>query len=216
MAGASDAAGDVGASEATGGVGASGATDGVLVVAATRAEAAHVPGGAEVLITGLGKVRSATALATRLAAAPGRYRRVVNIGTAGALHPHHGGLYVPSTVIEHDISARELSALGYPVRDTWRLPGGDGSVLATGDTFVTDDVVRTALAARADLVDMEAAALVHVCGEFGVPIRLVKVVSDYADDAAMDWPSAIDAAARLLGEWLTGTGFGALAENDFA
>lgn len=182
----------------------------MLVVSATRAEAAHVPDDAQVLITGLGKVRSATALTTRLAAEPGRYRRVVNIGTAGALHLHHRGLYVPSTVIEHDLSAAELTALGYPTSDTWELPDGDGSVLATGDTFVNDPVRREALAARADLVDMEGAALVHVCGEFGLPIRLVKVVSDYADDGAMDWPAAIDAAARELGRWLTGTAFGAV------
>lgn len=183
--------------------------DDVLVVSATRAEAAHVPAGAQVLITGLGKVRSATALTRRLATEAGRYRRVVNIGTAGALHRRHGGLYVPSRVIEHDLSAAELSALGYPVNDTWELAGGDGSVLATGDAFVNDAAHRDVLAARADLVDMEAAALLHVCGEFGLPARVVKVVSDYADDSAMDWPSAIDAAARELGEWLTGTGYGA-------
>ncbi|GAA3958156.1 nucleosidase [Gordonia caeni] len=185
--------------------------DDVLVVSATRAEAAHVPTGSQVLITGLGKVRSATALARRLAAEAGRYRRVVNIGTAGALHLHHGGLYVPSRVIEHDLSAAELSALGYPVDDSWELPGGDGSVLATGDTFVNDTARREELAARADLVDMEAAALVHVCGEFGVPVRVVKVVSDYADDSAMDWPAAVDAAARDLGGWLTDTAYGDLS-----
>ncbi|MFC0314130.1 nucleosidase [Gordonia phosphorivorans] len=188
--------------------GPSTAPDDVLVVSATRAEAAHVPAGAQVLITGLGKVRSATALARHLALHPGRYVRVVNIGTAGALHPHHGGLYVPSRVVEHDLSAAELSALGYPVTDTWDIPDGDGTVLATGDTFVADEEQRDRLAQRADLVDMEAAALVHVCREFAVPIRLVKVVSDYADDSAMDWPSAIDAAARELGRWLVQTGWG--------
>ncbi|MFT3661498.1 MAG: nucleosidase [Gordonia sp. (in: high G+C Gram-positive bacteria)] len=182
--------------------------DDVLVVSATRAEAAHVPAGARLLITGLGKVRSATALARELTAEPDRYRRVINIGTAGALHRRHGGLYLPSRVVEHDISAEALRALGYPVQDVWEIPGGDGSVLATGDTFVNDEAERDRLAARADLVDMEAAALVHVCGEFGVPIRPVKVVSDHADDAAMDWPAAIDAAARDLAAWLADTAFG--------
>lgn len=42
-------------------------TDGVLVVSATRAEAAHVPPGTDVLITGIGKVRAASAVARRLA-----------------------------------------------------------------------------------------------------------------------------------------------------
>ncbi len=180
----------------------------VLVVSATRAEAAHVPAGAPLLITGMGKLRAATALVRHLAERPGRYRRVVNIGTAGALHERHGGLYLPSRVIEHDISATELAAIGYPVTDTWELPGGDGTVLASGDTFVADAAVRDRLARRADLVDMEGAAVAHVCGDFGIPVRLAKVVSDHADDAAMDWPAAIDAAARSLAEWLIDTDFG--------
>lgn len=187
--------------------------DDVLVVAATRAEAAHVPADAQLLITGLGKVRSATALTRRLAAEPGRYVRVVNIGTAGALHRHHAGLYLPSTVIEHDLSAADLAALGYPVTDTWEIPGGDGTVLATGDTFVADEGQRDRLAARADLVDMEGAALAHVCADFDVPIRFVKVVSDYADDSAMDWPSALDAAARDLAAWLVDSRWGLVQES---
>lgn len=179
------------------------------MVSATRAEAAHVPPGVDVLITGLGKVGAAIALTRSLAAQPRRYRRVVNIGTAGGLKLHHAGLYLPSRVIEHDLSAAELAALGYPTRDSWELDGGDGTVLATGDTFVNDAAARDRLAERADLVDMEAAALVRVCADFALPVRVVKVVSDYADDAAMDWASAVDAAARDLGAWLADTDFGA-------
>lgn len=180
----------------------------VLVVSATRAEAAYVPDGAALLITGMGKLRAATVLVRHLAARPGRYRRVVNIGTAGALHDGHAGLYVPSRVIEHDISATELAALGYPLTHSWDLPGGDGTVLASGDTFVADVRTRDLLARRADLVDMEGAAVAHVCAEFGLPVRLVKAVSDHADDGAMDWPAAVEAAARRLGGWLVDTGLG--------
>lgn len=183
--------------------------DDVLVVSATAAEAAHVPDGAKVLITGLGKVAAAISLTRVLAAEPERYRRVINIGTAGGLKLHHAGLFVPSVVIEHDLSAAELAALGYPVRASWEVPGGDGTVLATGDRFINHAGERNLLAERADLVDMEGVALVRVCAEFGVPLRLVKAVSDYADDDAMDWPSAVDAAARDLGAWLIDTDFGA-------
>ncbi|MFT4087974.1 MAG: nucleosidase [Gordonia sp. (in: high G+C Gram-positive bacteria)] len=182
--------------------------DRVLVVSATRAEAAHLPGDVDVLITGIGKVRATLALTRRLAAGPDRYSRVINVGTAGALHDQHAGLYTPSRVVEYDISAVELAALGYPLTDEWELPGGDGTVLATGDTFVNDAEHRAVLAQRADLVDMEGAAVVHVCADFGLPVRLVKVVSDYADDSAMDWPSAIDAAAQDLASWLVGTRMG--------
>ncbi|GAC66519.1 nucleosidase [Gordonia soli] len=173
----------------------------VLVVSATRSEAKHVPDGTRLLITGIGKVSTAIALTRALSDGP-PVDLVVNIGTAGALHAHHSGLFVPSTVIEHDISSAELTAMGYPVVDSWTLPDGDGTVLASGDTFVADPIRRDELARRADLVDMEGCAIAHVSAEFGVPCRLVKVVSDSADEAAMEWPTFVDAAARELGTWL--------------
>ena len=176
---------------------------GVLLVSATRSEARYVPDGARLLITGIGKVAAAVAL-TRELAADSPTRRIVNIGTAGALHDHHAGLFVPSTVIEHDISSDALQAMGYPVVDSWDLAGGDGTVLATGDTFVADPVHREALAARADLVDMEGCAIAHVAAAFEIPVTLVKVVSDSADEQALDWPQLVDQAARELGDWVRG------------
>ena len=103
----------------------------VLVVSATKSEAAYVPQGCELLVTGIGKVSAATAVASALA----RYERddlplVVNIGTAGALHAQHGGLYVPGVVINHDISSTAIRALGHDVADRLVLAGGDDSVLA--------------------------------------------------------------------------------------
>ncbi|MGO3327333.1 nucleosidase [Gordonia sp. (in: high G+C Gram-positive bacteria)] len=175
-----------------------------LIVSATRAEAAHVSAGADVLVTGIGKVRAATVLTQRLER--GDYASVVNIGTAGALHERHSGLFVPSVVIEHDISAAALSAIGYETVDRWELAGGDGTVLASGDTFVTDPDHRATLAARADLVDMEGAAIAQVCARYRIPVTLVKAVSDQADGSAMDWPQVVDAAARELADWLRGAG----------
>lgn len=175
----------------------------VLIVSATRAEARYVPSGARLLITGIGKMR-ATAALTRMLADPSAppTRLIVNIGTAGALHDHHAGLFLPSVVVEHDISAAELRAMGYPLIDRWEIAGGDGSVLASGDTFVADPVRRSSLAQHADLVDMEGCAIAYVAAAFDVECRLVKVVSDGADEQAMDWPSLVDGAARLLGDWL--------------
>ena len=77
-------------------------------------------------------------------------------------------------------------------------------MLATGDVFVTDPLVRTRLAGVASLVDMEGYAVAYACRQFGVPVRLVKHVSDNADEGALDWPAMVDASARVLGEWLTG------------
>ncbi|MFC9787851.1 nucleosidase [Rhodococcus sp. NPDC127528] len=178
-------------------------TEQILVVSATAAEAAHVPSGFEVLVTGIGKVDAAVAVAEALGRYPESGRpRVVNIGTAGALHDHHSGLFVPSAVLNHDISAEVLGSLGYPVRDRISIDGGDGSVLATGDMFVTDPAVRADLAARADLVDMEGFAIAAACERMGAPCRIVKHVSDRADDSALDWPTVVDASARVLGAWL--------------
>jgi nucleoside phosphorylase len=63
-------------------------------------------------------------------------------------------------------------------------------------------VVRTRLAAQADLVDMEGYAVAYAARSFGVPVRLVKHVSDNADAGALDWPTLVDRSARALGEWL--------------
>jgi adenosylhomocysteine nucleosidase len=49
---------------------------------------------------------------------------------------------------------------------------------------------------------MEGYAVAFACQALGVPVRLVKHVSDNADAAAMDWPALVDASARVLGDWL--------------
>jgi nucleoside phosphorylase len=82
------------------------------------------------------------------------------------------------------------------------LQQGDSTVLASGDVFVTDPVVRDALAARAHLVDMEGYAVAFACARLGVPVRLIKHVSDAADESALEWPALVDRSARVLGEWL--------------
>jgi len=178
----------------------------VLIVSATRAEARHVPSGSRLLVTGIGKVRATMALSRELASgAP--VRQVINIGTAGALRDGVTssdalGVFLPSAVLEHDISSAELRAMGYEMTDRWELPDGDGTVLASGDTFVADPVRRDELARHADLVDMEGCAVAHVSAQFAVPCRLVKAVTDNADEGAMEWPDLVEAAARRLGRWL--------------
>lgn len=173
----------------------------LLVVSATRAEAAHVPPDLPVLITGIGKTAAATAVSRELATLDEATRAgltVVNLGTAGALRPGLEGLHEPRTVLNHDISADALRTLGYDPEDELEVSWGDETVLATGDLFVNDPVMRDHLATRADLVDMEGYAVAYAARAFGVPVRLVKHVSDAADESAMDWPSVVDASAREL------------------
>ena len=173
-----------------------------LVVSATAAEAAHVPAHLPLVVTGLGKTAAAAATARALAAYDDLAGLTeLNIGTAGALRPGLTGLFEPGVVLNHDISADVIRSLGYDPQE--RLVVGPGEVvLATGDVFVSDPAVRDALGERAHLVDMEGYAVAWAAQQVGVPVRLVKHVSDAADESAMDWPSMVEASAVALGEWL--------------
>ena len=161
-----------------------------------------MPAGVRVVVTGIGKTAAAVATVEALAGRDVSDLVVLNVGTTGALRDGLSGLYLPSEVINHDINADAVRALGLDPQESLKVEGGDGTVLASGDVFVTDPVVRDKLAARAHLVDMEAYAVVYACQRFGVPVRLVKHVSDSADEAAMDWPAQVDASAKVLGEWV--------------
>lgn len=174
-----------------------------LVVAATKAEAAYVPAGVPVVITGMGKAAAAVET-TRALLAYGDTTEltVLNDGTAGALQDGHTGLFRPDVVINHDLSADAIRALGYDPEERLELTSGDGTVLASGDVFVTDPAVRAALAEVADLVDMEAYGVALACRRLGVDLELVKHVSDNADESAFDWPTLVDASARVLGGWV--------------
>lgn len=173
-----------------------------LVVAATAAEAAHVPTSLPLVITGLGKTAAAVRTTRALAEMPTlEGLTIVNIGTAGALRDDITGLHEPGIALNHDINADLIRTLGYDARE--RLTVGDSEiVLASGDVFVTDPVVRARLADQAHLVDMEGYAVAWAAQEFGVPVRLVKHVSDSADETAMDWPAMVEASAVVLGAWL--------------
>jgi nucleoside phosphorylase len=174
-----------------------------LVVSAVAGEARYVPVGVPVLVTGVGKTPAAVATARALGERDTRDLVVLNVGTTGALRDGMAGLYLPSRVINHDINADAVRALGLDPRETLQVEGGDGTVLASGDVFVTDPVVRARLAERAHLVDMEAYGVVYACQQYGVPVRVVKHVSDSADESALDWPALVDASAKVLGEWVT-------------
>lgn len=172
------------------------------MISATKAEAAYVPDGLDVVVTGLGKTAAAVATTRALAALPSLDGLVVvNIGTAGALRDGLSGLHEPGVVLNHDINADAVRLLGYDPQERLEIGPGE-TVLATGDVFVTDPAVRARLAEQAHLVDMEGYAVAYAARAFGVPVRLVKHVSDNADAGAMDWPALVDASARELGAWL--------------
>ncbi|MGW7310592.1 nucleosidase [Streptomyces sp. NPDC054835] len=173
-----------------------------LLVLAVKEEAQYLDTDLPILLTGMGKVNAATALSSVLARGP-RPSAVVNLGTAGALRPGWSGTHVVGTVIQHDLDGELLATLtGETYGAPLTLPAGGDVVLATGDTFVSDEAARMRLAARAALVDMEGYALATAAGLAGVPLRLVKHVSDEAGEgAARSWRESVADCARALADW---------------
>lgn len=174
-----------------------------LLVVAAESEATHLPKDLPLVLTGIGKTAAAVAV-TRALASMGDLSDVlvINLGTAGGLRPGVNGLLEPVAVLNHDISADAIRALGHDPREFLRLHDGDGPVLATGDVFVADELVRDQLAQRADLVDMEGYAVAYACAEFGVPVRMLKHISDQADEGALEWATLVDNSARILADGL--------------
>lgn len=172
---------------------------GLLVVVAVRQEAAYLHD-VPVVLTGIGKVAAAVTVSTAIAER--RPERVLNIGTAGALHDGLDGIHRIGRVLEHDVDHAALGALiGEDLSGEVVLDPSLPITLATGDAFIADDAVRAVLAQRAQLVDMEGYAVARACQQAGVPCDLVKVVSDTASsDAARTWAEQADATARVIAD----------------
>ncbi|WP_075692636.1 nucleosidase [Corynebacterium sphenisci] len=179
---------------------------GDLIVVAVPAEAAGLAELAPVLVTGVGRLAAAAALAGHLGRGP-RPGRILNAGTAGALRDDPG--LAPGTVHRigqvrlHDYPHAVIADLaGADPHPPLRLDPAPGAVrLATGDAFVADPATRARLARGADLVDMEGYAVAWIAARAGIPARLVKVVSDTAGgggDAAAAWAAAVPRCAGLL------------------
>ncbi|TDP89825.1 adenosylhomocysteine nucleosidase [Leucobacter luti] len=156
-----------------------------LLVFAHRDEAfafADVPH----LVTGVGKVQGAVALAAALAETP--VDRVVVLGTAGVVGDGSDRLSLDEVVqvtrvVQHDFSlpSPELTPAGEVL-----LPERTATI-ATGDVFVKDDAQRAHISSLgAELVDMEAYSYATVCARFGVALQLFKIPSDFADSATTD------------------------------
>ncbi len=174
--------------------------DRALLVVALREEGEHLHElGLPVLVTGAGKVRAAAA--TAMAIANQRPSEVMNLGTAGALTDGLSGIHVIGRAIQHDFDGEAIFELtgehfGAP------LELGDGPALATGDRFVADPQLRERLAKLADLVDMEGYAVAAVAQSVGIPVRLVKIVSDDSTEhAARSWSDSVAACAEQLAGW---------------
>ena len=175
-----------------------------LLVAALEAELVAFPediAGFDRLVTGPGKLQATYALTRALDS--GDYDEVVVVGTAGAIDPRlHALVYDVTAAIQHDVTDID-GIVGQHVSLPTRVEfGRDGQTIATGDHFVDDaEAVGVIRPLGAGLVDMETYAYAWVAGRFDVPIRVLKSVSDRAQDGAItDWRTTVAACSAQLRE----------------
>lgn len=173
-----------------------------LLVAALEAELAAFPSeltGFDRLVTGPGKLQATYALTRALDA--GAYDEILVVGTAGAIDARlDGDLYEIDAAIQHDVTDID-GIVGQHVSLPQRVDlAADGVTIATGDHFVDDaEAVAVIRPLGAGLVDMETYAYAWVAEQFGVPIRVIKAVSDRAqDDAITDWRATVTACSERL------------------
>lgn len=173
-----------------------------LLVAAHADELAafepEIPG-FDRLLTGIGKLKATYALTRALDAA--HYDEIVVVGTAGAVDPDlQPGVYEIDATVQHDV--QDLAGvLGQHIALPQRVTlAARGVTIATGDSFVDDAVVvETVRGLGARMVDMESYAYAWVAAQFGVPIRILKAVSDRAQDGATElWDTAVFDCSREL------------------
>ena len=115
-------------------------------------------------------------------------RRGMRNALTGELDP----LLVPAPEALLAVARRSTQGLSLP---PVRTPGGEErmpriveGVIATGDVFVSDETLRQALrnALGAAAVEMEGAAVVQTCRQFGVSCLVVRSITDRADGTAQD------------------------------
>jgi adenosylhomocysteine nucleosidase len=152
-------------------------------------------------VTGPGKLQATYALTRALDARA--YDEIVVVGTAGAIDAGlDAAVYDIDAAIQHDVTDID-GVVGQHVSLPPRMElGREGVTIATGDHFVDDvEAVSVIRPLGAGLVDMETYAYVWVAEQFGVPIRVLKAVSDRAqDDAITDWRATVTACSHQLRE----------------
>jgi len=128
------------------------------------------------VISGIGKAHAAAA--TSYGCLTFSPKATINTGAAGALDTTRsvGGIYQIKRITEHD---RPNILTGKPVFDKPDIINSIATAtLTTGDRPVLDPADRKRLAALAELVDMEAAAIVQTCRTMSIPCFVFKFISD--------------------------------------
>ena len=183
--------------------------------------------GAAVVIcqSGIGKVNAA--LCVQIMADLFGVTHVINTGIAGSLDPELdiGEIAISTDLIYHDFDA---GAFGYPRgqvpgMDTHSFPAdaamGDLAQevctaqglkckkgrIVSGDQFVADPEKKVVITTHVGglCTEMEGAAIAHAAYRNGIPVLVLRAISDKADDSAdMDYPTfermAAEHSAQLV------------------
>ncbi|MGP3593564.1 5'-methylthioadenosine/S-adenosylhomocysteine nucleosidase [Vagococcus sp. WN89Y] len=155
------------------------------------------------LKSGIGKV--AAAMGATLLLEHCKPDVIINTGSAGGLAPtlKVGDIVVSDEARYHDV---DVTAFGYEIGQLPGCPAGfkaDETLIAaaeacigqlqlnavrglivSGDAFINGSVMLAKIRhnfPQAIAVEMEAAAVAHVCHHFGVPFVVVRAISDVAD-----------------------------------
>lgn len=156
-------------------------------------------------VSSIGKVSSTMTLTKVLE----RYDIVwiINIGLAWSLSPEltFGDVVIVEHTVEHDgliEGDEEAQKRLYPLFNlvTVEHPELKRWTLVTGDQFVASGSTRELLQAKGGkLVDMEWAALAKVAHHYGIPLVVLKVISDHADESANhDFENNLHAGERVV------------------
>lgn len=175
----------------------------VLPVMAAPAEyGEHLRARIDPLMTGIGPVEGAVALAAALARLEARGETpdlILSLGSCGSRVLDHAAVYQASSVAYRDMDA---SALGFekgvtPLLDMpavlplpCPIPGVPSARLSTGGNVVSGAAYD---AIDAEMVDMETWALVRAAQTFGLPLVALRGVSDGKAELTglHDWTSTL-------------------------
>lgn len=137
----------------------------------------------DVVRCGIGKALAAANTAYAIVRG-GKYDRIAVIGYAAAtLGRKQGDIVAPGVARYHDcrIPGDFIPELTEP----YALLGGDDGVVWTGDSFVNAEIIaqiKEQFGVEHGLFDMEATAICQAAGIFGLPVVVVKMVSDVPED----------------------------------
>ena len=148
-------------------------------------------------------------------------RYILFTGLAGALNPAYdiGDLILADQCIQYDIDASEL---GFPVGTIpyteYHTFNPDAALLKLAHQIETDQIVHTGAILtgdqfmtydkraryqtlldqfKGDAIEMEGAALAHVCTHNQIPFLLLRTISDKANEAAsLDFSNFLKTASR--------------------